>query len=96
MDTNFAKQVIIKLKDNKILDYDFWISKDLYGDCIDVDVDDIADSVERLIDNNNGHIRSGNYCVLYNEGCVDDEGDKVFIFKDYIELTIPKRNKGLN
>ena len=35
--------------------------------------------------------------VHYEEGCEeDDEGDKIYIYKDYIELTIPRRKKNIN
>lgn len=96
MDKDFAKQIILKLSESKILDYDFWISKELDGDCCDGSVDDVIEIVKDLINEECTLARSGNYCAIYDEGTEDENGDKVYIFKDYIELTIPRRNKELN
>ena len=95
MNVNFSKKIIEELK-NKIIDSDFWLCKYEGGECADVKEIEIADSTKELIEKEYGLIRSGNYCVLYDEGSNDDEGDKVFIFKDYIELTISRRNQELN
>jgi len=91
MNINFAKEIVKELK-NEILESDFWICKYDGGDAVDVNADDIIASTKRLIgDDDLISISTGNYKIMYGEGMEDEEGDKVYIFKDYIELTIPER-----
>lgn len=90
MNINFAKQIVNELE-NKIIERDFWICKYEGGRAVDVKADDIINSTKKLIEKEYSSISSGNYKIMYSEGTEYDEGDKIYIFKDYLELTIPRR-----
>ena len=92
MNVNFAKEIVEELK-NEILESDFWICKYEGGKAVDVKVDDIIDSTKELIKKEYFSMSSGNYKIMYNEGSEEENGDKIYIFKDYLELTIPRREE---